>query len=1077
MKRSGNFSTTTRWLFALIIIICLTAPLTQLHAQPNLTFRRVTVNWPTVELYFSVGCDGNPAFNMSKQDFRIYENGVEVKDFTLWCPDPTIPCAISVSLVFDASGSMSGSGNAGAKQAGHAFIDLMDGVIDEATVIWFTSVVTPYQQMTTVKPMLHSAVDALPASGMTAVWDGGYAGLIELINNGVNQCRAVILLTDGGDNSSTRQPSEIIALANRHRIRVFTVGIGSGINTVELELVAQVTGGKFYQTTNAGQLAAMYQEIITMLRQGFQECVITYDRDCEDGALRTVELQLKDFCGGTDTKTKTYRAPLDSSTFSSLTMELDNAVGMSGTDITIPMNLRTPVNGEMFYPFHFELKYDTSCVQLKNATAPTGSLLEGVPITIMPISTGATIELLDRKLLNGSGLLLNLAFRASDRADTCCSDILAVNPLFEQGCFRPVIDTGRICVYPKTPSAFCDITGPKSLMWRRSLGDYQPNPFVIIGRCDNPGDAPLQNARYRIIYDSSDIQLLIPATETQVISPSNIDPGGYANVSWQVAAKRRTVADSVDIGILSSFDNYPDVLCAMRVFIPTAGPVLECAVDVPPITVDSIQLRYTPMPFPLTVTAINTGGTRTDTVWASIVLPPELTLAAPDAPDRYTKRIMPSVLVPQQSGSIPWMLQHAPTTAERNYTVTVWTFASNADSSKCEISVRIPGLPPQDFDIQLTATGPLTFCEGDSVILDAGSGYASYNWQSGERTQQISVTRSGEYSCIVRRADGFYGRSDTVRVTVHPLPIPVITPGNPVSICKGDVVTLRTTGSFAEYEWSTGAKTPDIDVTAAGRYHVRVRSAENCWGISDTVTVTMKPDPAKPVITPGNPVSICKGDVVTLRTTGSFAEYEWSTGAKTPDIDVTAAGRYHVRVRSAENCWGISDTVTVTMKPAPAKPVIRRLGDVIRTDTAHQYQWYRNSVLMPGATGPLLALTQTGVYQVQVTNAEGCSAMSDPFNVTLLGIGDEMPIAERAALEAWPEPATDVLRIALRHCEARAATLVLYDIRGRAEVIYSGGLSGDATEFSYSLRSRDAGVYYLVAVFGESVLVKRVTKM
>ena len=122
-----------------------------------------------------------------------------------------------------------------------------------------------------------------------------YAGLIELINNGVNQCRAVIAMTDGGDNSSTRQPSEIIALANRHRIRIFTIGLGSSINSVELELIAQLTGGKYFQTPNAGQLAAIYQEISTIMFQGFQECIITYERQCADGSLRTVELMLKNY--------------------------------------------------------------------------------------------------------------------------------------------------------------------------------------------------------------------------------------------------------------------------------------------------------------------------------------------------------------------------------------------------------------------------------------------------------------------------------------------------------------------------------------------------------------------------------------------------------------------------------------------------------------------------------------------------------------------------------------------------------------------------------------------------------------
>ncbi|MFZ1728736.1 MAG: VWA domain-containing protein, partial [Bacteroidota bacterium] len=292
-----------RWnLWRLVLVVCVGLFLagTAAEAQPNLNLKRVTVNWPTVELYFSVGCNGSPSYNMAKQDFKIFENGVEVKDFTLWCPDPMIRCAISVSLVFDASGSMGGAGNAGAKLAGHAFVDLMDGTIDEAAIIFFSTTVWIEQQMTTIKPMLHSAVDALPVTNMTAVWDGIYAGIIELVNNGVNQCRAVIVMTDGGDNSSTRTVAEIISLANRHRIRVFTIGLGTGINATELEQIALLTGGRYYQTPNAGQLSAIYTEISSIMFQGFQECIITYERDCADGGMRTVELQLKNFCGGTD---------------------------------------------------------------------------------------------------------------------------------------------------------------------------------------------------------------------------------------------------------------------------------------------------------------------------------------------------------------------------------------------------------------------------------------------------------------------------------------------------------------------------------------------------------------------------------------------------------------------------------------------------------------------------------------------------------------------------------------------------------------------------------------------------------
>jgi hypothetical protein len=445
-----------------------------LTAQPDLTFKRVTVNWPTVELYFTVVCDGEAAYDMTKQDFRIYENGIQVRDFTLWCPEMSKPCPKSVVLVFDASGSMSGVGQAGAKQAGHGFIDLMDGVNDEAAVLWFTSVVTLYQQMTSNKPMLHSAVDALPASGMTAVWDGGYAGLIELINNGVNQCRAVILMTDGPDNASTRTPAEIIALAKRHIIPIFTVGLGSVLDSDDLQMIADSTGGRYYQTSDAAQLAAMYREIYPLIIGRFDECIITYDRDCADHALRTVDLELRDFCAGSDVRTRTYRAPLDSMTFRTLVMQLGRVEGRAAADIAIPLNLLTSIDNDLLYPFQFTLEFDSACVQFMSVSTPPGSLLEGASISVTPAPSGVLIEVKDQKLINGHGPLMEFAFVASDLADTTSCEIRAVGPTFEQGCFVPIIDPGEIRIYPRNTTIS---SGGFMLPRSTHLLQCHPNPF------------------------------------------------------------------------------------------------------------------------------------------------------------------------------------------------------------------------------------------------------------------------------------------------------------------------------------------------------------------------------------------------------------------------------------------------------------------------------------------------------------------------------------------------------------------------------------------------------------------------
>ena len=366
---------------------------------------------------------------------------------------------------------------------------MMDGVTDEAAIIGFSNWVLVHQAMTTIKPALDAAVDALAATASTAVWDGIYAGIVELINNGVNQCRAVIVMTDGGDNASTRTVSEVIALANRNRVRVFTIGLGTGINATELEQIALLTGGQYYQTPNAAQLAAIYLEISTIIFQGFQECMITYDRQCADGSLRTVELQVVNFCGGTDSKTKTYRAPLDSATFSDLQMELGDAEGKGDTDVKVPLKLVTPIDPEeMFYPFTFTLLYDPTCLQFKSVSTPPGSLLEGLPITVTPVAGGASIRVADKKLLRGDGLLMEFTFHTSDPSDTTCCELKVVDAKFDQGCFIPKVKPCEVCIFPREPIVACDIDAPKELTWERKLKDYIPNPFEVT-------DADLQHGR------------------------------------------------------------------------------------------------------------------------------------------------------------------------------------------------------------------------------------------------------------------------------------------------------------------------------------------------------------------------------------------------------------------------------------------------------------------------------------------------------------------------------------------------------------------------------------------------------
>jgi hypothetical protein len=113
---------------------------------------------------------------------------------------------------------------------------------------------------------------------------------------------------------------------------------------------------------------------------------------------------------------------------------------------------------------------------------------------------------------------------------------------------------------------------------------------------------------------------------------------------------------------------------------------------VPTIYADNANVRYYPIPFPVTVTVTNEGDMRTDSVFAEIVLPPDLKLAENDAPDCFTKTLKHPRLFPQQSSTTQWMVTHPPTTEEKQYTIQVWVKTANADSSLCEAVVTIPPL-------------------------------------------------------------------------------------------------------------------------------------------------------------------------------------------------------------------------------------------------------------------------------------------------------------------------------------------------------------------------------------------------
>jgi len=436
-----------------VLFVCIAG--TVAEAQPELTVDRVTVNWPTIELYFKVHCDGEQVYSATKQNVRIFENGDQIKEFTFWCSEPIRRFPVSIAFVCNVSASMEEgvlTPLATMKQAVRDFIYLMDGDIDEAAVIVFRDSVEVHQTMTTDKQLLHTAVDTLSAFGASALWDAAYRGVQELINFGTNPNRAVIVMTGNGqDTASSRDWTEVVYLANRNRIRIYTLGLGSPVDTMEVYTMANQTGGQHYLHPTSSQIPEIFEKISEPRICPVPECLITYQRDCMDGGLRTVDLRLVDVCNGNDTLRCTYHAPLDSSTFTHLNMRLE------AEDTTVSLYSEHIPPGTVMHPFSFALNYDPSCVQFRKIQIPTGSLWTGAAITVTPHHDKIAVSVHEKRIVADSGSgdihLLDVVFEMIEKEghDTC--DIFLGDPVFLAGCFVPLISPDTVHIIREVLSA------------------------------------------------------------------------------------------------------------------------------------------------------------------------------------------------------------------------------------------------------------------------------------------------------------------------------------------------------------------------------------------------------------------------------------------------------------------------------------------------------------------------------------------------------------------------------------------------------------------------------------------------
>jgi VWFA-related protein len=261
------------------------APRANIRIDTNLVLIPVTVTDPLNR--FVTG--------LEQDSFRIYEDKAEQKVVSFGSED----APLSIGIVFDTSGSM-GPKLDKSRQAVTEFFKTANPE-DEAFLVVFNDkpeLVTPF---THNLEEIQNRLTFTQSKGRTALLDGIYLGL-HTMKKAKNPRKALVVISDGGDNSSRYTETEIKNLVKEADVQIYAIGIYEPVQsrgrTPEelagpglLTDISEPTGGRHFVVENLNELPDVAAKIGIELRNQY---VIGYSpsNQTRDGKYRKVSVKL-----------------------------------------------------------------------------------------------------------------------------------------------------------------------------------------------------------------------------------------------------------------------------------------------------------------------------------------------------------------------------------------------------------------------------------------------------------------------------------------------------------------------------------------------------------------------------------------------------------------------------------------------------------------------------------------------------------------------------------------------------------------------------------------------------------------
>lgn len=233
---------------------------------------------------------------LDQQDFRVLEDGKEQKVRQFSGED----APLSIGLLVDVSGSM-GAKIETSRLAVAQFLKTMNAQ-DEAFLIEFSDRARLAVPFTGRSGEIQSQLTSVEPEGLTALLDAVHMGIREM-KSAKNPRKALMIISDGGDNNSRYTAREIEDLVREADIQIYSMGVFEPFDYLALtaaelsgpKLLSEIsgqTGGRAFAASEASDLPAIATRIGIELRNQYVLAYYPANQD-RNGKYRKVEVKLE----------------------------------------------------------------------------------------------------------------------------------------------------------------------------------------------------------------------------------------------------------------------------------------------------------------------------------------------------------------------------------------------------------------------------------------------------------------------------------------------------------------------------------------------------------------------------------------------------------------------------------------------------------------------------------------------------------------------------------------------------------------------------------------------------------------